>query len=72
MNNCKPSEERHRIVVRGRVLHVTKSVRLLNDSVLAGLCGPVCRTSSGCEATALSLHSRGTLVVRATGIRCSH
>ena len=71
MNNCKPSEERHRIAVGGRVLRVIKSVGLSNESVLAGLCGPVCRTSSGCEATALSLDSTGTLVVRATGTRCS-
>ena len=26
MNNCKPSEEQHRIAVGGRVLRVTKSV----------------------------------------------
>ena len=35
------------------VLRVTKSVGPSNDSVLAGFCGPVCCTSSGCEATAL-------------------
>ena len=41
------------------VLRVTKSVVLSNDFVLAGLCGPVCRTSSGCQATGLLLVSRG-------------
>ena len=71
MNNCKPSEEGHRIAVSGRVLLVTKSVRRSNDPVLAGLSGPVCRTLSRCEATAVALDSRGTLVVRATGTRCS-
>ena len=68
MNNCKPSEERHRIAVGGRVLRVTKSVGLSNDSVLAGLCGPVCRTSSGGGDETPGIKR---ICVRATGTRCS-